>query len=63
MCADIVDKLVQKIHPDNSATDSEEERKWRGYDCILFFFNFKHAEVYQFFSLAASYFLILCSNC
>ncbi|KAI9201080.1 hypothetical protein LWI28_017716 [Acer negundo] len=29
--SDIVDKLFQKIHPDNSATDSEEERKWRGW--------------------------------
>eukprot|EP00258_Populus_trichocarpa_P040520 XP_024456539.1 prostaglandin E synthase 2 isoform X3 [Populus trichocarpa] len=29
--SDIVDKLFQRIHPDNSVTDSDEERQWRGW--------------------------------
>ncbi|KAH7521036.1 hypothetical protein ACOSP7_011166 [Xanthoceras sorbifolium] len=29
--SDIIDKLFQKIHPDNSAPKSEEEEKWRGW--------------------------------
>ena len=33
---DIVDKLFQRIHPDNSVTDSDEERQWRGYGCISY---------------------------
>uniref|UniRef100_A0A6N2LE24 Prostaglandin E synthase 2 n=1 Tax=Salix viminalis TaxID=40686 RepID=A0A6N2LE24_SALVM len=29
--SDIVDKLFQRIHPDNSVPDSDEETKWRGW--------------------------------
>ncbi|KAJ6999155.1 prostaglandin E synthase 2 [Populus alba x Populus x berolinensis] len=29
--SDIVDKLFQRIHPDNSVTESDEERQWRGW--------------------------------
>lgn len=32
-CADIIDKLFQKIHLDNPVVDGDEERKWRGYVC------------------------------
>lgn len=29
--SDIVDKLFQRMHPDNSVPDSDEETKWRGW--------------------------------
>ncbi|CAK7346153.1 unnamed protein product [Dovyalis caffra] len=29
--SEIIDKLFQRIHPDNSVPDSDEERKWRGW--------------------------------
>ncbi|KAJ4702160.1 prostaglandin E synthase 2-like [Melia azedarach] len=29
--SDIIDKLFQRIHPDNSASESDEEKKWRGW--------------------------------
>lgn len=33
--ADIIDKLFQRIHPDNPPVDGDEEKKWRGYGgCI-----------------------------
>lgn len=30
-CAEIIDRLFQKIHLDNPVMDGDEERKWRGY--------------------------------
>ncbi|KAF2310144.1 hypothetical protein GH714_006742 [Hevea brasiliensis] len=29
--SDIIDKLLQRIHPDNSITSADEESKWRGW--------------------------------
>ncbi|XP_059460661.1 uncharacterized protein LOC132189862 [Corylus avellana] len=29
--SDIIDKLFQRIHPDNPAVDGDEEKKWRGW--------------------------------
>lgn len=41
LCAEIIDKLFQKIHPwksNDSAADDNEEKKWRGCDRFSFMF-------------------------
>ena len=35
-CADIIDKLFQKLHPDNPVASGDEETKWRGYGGLSF---------------------------